>query len=131
LKAIYVAELTQQEGSKRYDVRIPDVDGCITSGKDLMDAVLMARDALSMCLCTMEDYGEPIPLARAPEEVPHEDGKTYTLIDVDTLKYRCETDTRAVRKNVSVPAWMDKLVARKGISYSQVLQDALRRMFEE
>lgn len=129
MKAIYVAELWPQESGTGYYVRIPDIDGCVTTGKDLMDAVLMARDALSVCLCAMEDHAEAIPAARAMKDLPHEEGHIYTLIDVDTTRYRAETDTRAVRKNVSIPAWMDSLVTRKGINCSQVLQDALRKTF--
>lgn len=51
------------------------------------------------------------------------------MIRVDTIAYRALTDTRAVRKNVSLPAWMVNLADRQGINCSQLLQDALRKQF--
>jgi predicted RNase H-like HicB family nuclease len=51
--------------SGEYDVRIPDLPGGITCGKDLADAIEMAEDAISMWLCDAEDNQESIP---APSE---------------------------------------------------------------
>lgn len=51
------------------------------------------------------------------------------MFRIDTLKYRMETDTHAVRKNVSLPAWMATLADQRGVNCSQVLQDALRNLF--
>lgn len=48
------------------------------------------------------------------------------MIQVDTIVYRAQTDTKAVRKNVSLPAWMANLADMRGINCSQLLQDALR-----
>ena len=50
---------------------------------------------------------------------------TCYIIRIDTLAYRAATDTRAVRKNVSLPAWMAALAEKRGVNCSQVLQDGL------
>ena len=50
-----------------------------------------------------------------------------SLVRVDTIAYRSLTDTRAVRKNVSIPAWMATRADKLGINCSKVLQDALRQ----
>jgi len=56
-----------------------------------------------------------------------EKGTECSLIQIDTIAYRALTDTRAVRKNVSIPAWMANLADKRGINCSKVLQDALRQ----
>ena len=99
--------------------------GCVTTGKDIEDAVAQITDALSGCLVVWEDQGLPIPPATAQKNIPHDPADVLTLISVDTIAYRAQTDTRAVRKNVSIPAWMAAMAERKGINCSKVLQDAL------
>ena len=126
MKAIFTALFWPQEDGSGYNVEVPDVPGCVTSGKDMMDAMEMARDALGGCLCVLEDEDVPLPTPRTLDEMEKRDGAVYALIDVDTVKYRRDTDTRAVRRNVSVPAWLDAMATRRGISYSRVLQEALR-----
>jgi antitoxin HicB len=128
MKIIYTAELWPKENGKGYRINVPDVPGCVTSGANLSDAVEQMKDALAGCLCVLEDEGQSLPSAHMPEELPKEEGKTFVLIDVDTIKFRMETDTRAVRKNVSIPAWMATMVEKKGINCSQVLQDSLKKM---
>ena len=106
-----------------YVLTVPDVPGCVTTGKDLQEALDNIRDALCGCLCVLEDEGQPIPKPSAPESVSG-DG-TIVLVQVDTVQYRKETDTRSVRKNVSLPAWLAYLADKNGMNCSQVLQKAL------
>ena len=48
------------------------------------------------------------------------------LIQVDTEDYLKRTETKAVRRTVSIPSWMDQIAQNRGISLSKVLQDALK-----
>lgn len=106
MRMIYTAALTPQENSSGYYARIPDVPGCVTTGCDLPETLDNIQDALAGCLCVLEDEHQPLPTPRPPEAFEDEPGVVHALISVDTLKYRMETDTHAVRKNVSLPAWM-------------------------
>ena len=129
MKNVYAAVLTPIPDSTGYVARVPDVSGCVTTGTDIPDTLDNIRDALAACLCTLEDYGDPIPDPTAPEALPHEEEDVIALVDIDTLKYREETDTRSVRKNVSMPAWLFNMADRRGVNCSQVLQEALKHMF--
>lgn len=128
MKAVFFAYLFPEEDGFR--AVVPDVPGCTTSGSDLADALAMASDALHGCLCVLEDEKQPLPMPTSPEAAHCPPGTFSTLIPVDTEAYRVATDTRAVRKNVSIPAWMERLVQIHGINCSQVLQDALRARFD-
>lgn len=128
MKSVYTAYLTlKEEGGFR--AVVPDVPGCVTSGADLAETLDMIADALHGCLCVLEDEHQPIPAPTAPEALTVPAGAVTTLVPVDTEAYRIATDTRAVRKNVSIPAWMDRLVQKNGVNCSQVLQEALRMRF--
>ena len=125
MKRVYPALLAHTE-SGGYFVKVPDVSGCITTGKTLEEALDNIRDALAGCLCVLEDVNQPLPEPSAPADIA-DDASTVVLVDVDLLEYRKETDTRAVRKNVSMPAWMSYLADKRGVNCSQVLQNALMK----
>ncbi len=123
MRYTYTAVFTE-EGGKVY-AKVPDLDGCITTGKDLADAIDQMSDAMAAWLCTAEDEDLNIPSPTPQKDISHDENTTLSLIKADTLKYRELTDTRAVRKNVSLPAWLVKLADARRINCSQVLQDAL------
>ena len=126
MKYVYTAVLTPTGEGNRYFASVPDLPSCITTGKDLPDAIDMITDAASGWLVVAEDKGMPISPPTAQKEIPHEDNAVLSVITIDTLAYRAETDTHAVRKNVSLPAWMVNMADKQGINCSQVLQEALR-----
>lgn len=124
--SVYTAILKPYEGG--YTVEVPDVPGCVTGGKTIEETIRMVKDALCGCLCVYEDEGVALPEPRMPDAMELHDGEFAAIVDVDTLEYRKATDTRAVRKNVSLPAWMAYQAEQRGINCSQVLQDALRQV---
>ncbi len=129
MKYIYTAVFTPIEDGSGYYARIPDLPGCITTGNSLSDAMDEIADAMAGWLCVAEDEGLPIAAPTPQSEVERGQDAICSLIRADTLAYRAMTDTRAVRKNVSLPAWMADLADRRGINCSQVLQEGLASRF--
>ncbi|HHX20168.1 MAG TPA: HicB family protein [Clostridiales bacterium] len=112
-----------------YQVHFPDMPNCVTWGEDAADALNMAQDALSVCLLSMEDHKQALPQPSAPTP-PENPSHIMAMVPVDTEAYRRQTDTRAVRKSVSLPAWMADLADQRGVSYSKVLQESLRTILD-
>lgn len=125
MKYIYTATFTTNESNTKYYCRVPDLPGCISTGDSLEDAIAMITDAASGWLVVAEDEGDPIPAPTPQNAIETSDGTICSLICIDTLAYRAATDTKATRKNVSLPAWMATLADKRGINCSKVLQDAL------
>lgn len=125
MKYIYSATFTPIEDGSGFYARVPDLPGCITTGKDLHDAIVQITDAASGWLVVAEDEGIPTPTPTTQAELEHEDGCIFSMIQVDTIAYRAATDTRAVRKNVSLPAWMAALADKRGLNCSQILQEGI------
>lgn len=128
MKYIYTA-VFKKDGDRIF-ASVPDIPGCVTSGRDLNDAILMITDAASGCLVVAEDEGLTIAPATPQNEFAHEDGSVFSLIQIDTIAYRAATETKSVRKNVSLPAWMARLADKRGINCSQLLQEALLRKYD-
>jgi antitoxin HicB len=125
MKYIYTAIFTPSDDGKKFYARVPDLDGCITTGNSLSDAIDQITDAASGWLVVAEDNGDPINPPSPQDQIDVPEGTLKSLIQVDTLKYRAQTDTRSVRKNVSLPAWMSAMADRHHINCSQVLQEGL------
>lgn len=129
MKYFYTATFIPNEDGTKYFCRVPDLPGCITTGNSLDDAIEMITDAANGWLVVAEDEGNEIPEPTPQGNLDIPDNAICSIIRIDTLSYRAKTDTRAVRKNVSLPAWMAKLAEKRGINCSQVLQDGLMKLF--
>lgn len=106
-----------------YSVSIPDF-GNYTQGEDLADALYMARDAIGLLGITLQDDGDEIPLPYSAKCVKGKNMQEY-IVDVDFDEYRAEHDTRSVRKNVTIPYYINSKAEKMGINFSRVLQEAL------
>jgi predicted RNase H-like HicB family nuclease len=123
MKIVYPVVLTEiPEG---YAAHCPDIV-FDTFGKDLADAIKQARDALGSMGIDMEDDGKPFPEPTQASAVAHDDGEIVTLIDSDLSEYRKAHERRVVRRNVTLPSWLNFEAERSGINVSAVLQEALK-----
>jgi predicted RNase H-like HicB family nuclease len=127
MKYTYTAVFTK-DGGKVF-AKVPDLDGCVTSGKNIDDAIDNMADAMAGWLTVAEDEGLPIPEPTKQENIKHGKDDVLSLIKADTMQYRAKTDTKTVRKNVSIPAFLYSFASKRNINCSQVLQDALMAMF--
>lgn len=130
MKYIYTALFTPIEDGSGYYAKVPDLPGCITTGNSLADAIDQITDAMNAWLVVAEDEGNEIAPPTPQDQLSSGTDTVFSLVSADTIEYRARTDTRAVRKNVSLPCWMVHLADKRGINCSQVLQDALRAMLD-
>ena len=125
MKYFFTAVLAPRDDGS-YECRVPDIPHCVTSGQDLGDALHMIEDCANLMLTVYEDKELSIPEPSSPSDYPHAPGEITTLLALDTDAYRKIISNISVRKSVSIPAWMDEMAQRKGISLSNTLQTALR-----
>lgn len=124
-KYIYPAVFhPEKEGG--FSIEFPDIDGCFTCGDDLADGMEMASDALPLMLVQLEDEKAEIPAPSAINDLKIEEGDFATLIPCDTTVYRRLMNNAAVKKTLTIPAWLNQTATSAGINFSQVLQDALK-----
>ena len=122
MKYVYSAILYADDG--KVSVTVPDLPGCHTYGEDEADALFMAQDAIAMWLWNAENTGIAIPKAsKCLESKPNEQ---VTLIAADTNEYRRQHDTRAIKKTLSIPAWLNHQAEIANAPFSQILQEGLK-----
>ena len=116
--------ILEPAGDGWYVVSVPDM-GIHTEGRNIADAIDMAADAISLTAISLQDDGLPVP---APSAGPPACGEgeipSYAVVDFDA--YRRMNDTRTVRKNVTLPNYLNEMAIKAGLNFSQVLQEGLK-----
>ena len=108
-----------------YDAFVPDFP-LNTQGESMAEAICMARDAIEAMGVYYQDENKNIPEPSLPGAVKIDGDKILSFIDVDFDGYRRRYDNRTVRRNVTLPNWLDDRAAKAGINVSGVLQKALK-----
>ena len=104
---------------------IPDFETG-TQGESLAEAIEMARDAIGMCGCYMQDEKKDIPIPTDIGNVTKEASDILTLVDVDFDEFRKKHEMRTVRKNVTIPSWLNEEAESANINFSALLQKAIK-----
>ena len=110
--------------AETYNVYFPDLPGCNTFGDSLREAFDMAEDALSLVLWSKEEDGETIPSPTPMKDIKVKGSDFVNLIAADTVEYG-KVMMKSVRKNVTIPAWLNRSAEAANINFSQTLQEAL------
>lgn len=105
-------------------ISFPDLPECLTEGDNMEQAYEMAVDALGLALTCRETENEAIPVPSEPTTISVEDG-FLVVIEFDMAAYKRRTNSRAVKKTLSIPEWMNEEAIQLGINFSQLLQEAL------
>jgi predicted RNase H-like HicB family nuclease len=108
-----------------YVVFIPDFE-INTQGDSLAHAIDMAKDAVEMMGVCLQDNHEPIPAPSDIAKIKVSGSEIKTLVAVDFDEYRKKTETKTVRKNLTIPSWLNQEAEKAGINFSAVLQNALK-----
>lgn len=132
MKYIFPAVFTLDTTDENYPngvylVNFPDLEGCYTDGETIEEAYKMAEDVLNLVLWDMEEDKKEIPKPSNPKEIKCDDNSFVSLVTADTLEYRKKYDKEAVRKNLSIPKWLNTLALERNINFSNVLQNALMK----
>ena len=109
-----------------YSARFPDINGCYTCGNDLADAIMMAEDVLCLTLYDREINNENIPSASDISDIKTNDNEIATLIRCDTDFYKRFYKSKAVKKTLSIPEWLNEAATAQGLNFSQILQDGIK-----
>lgn len=107
-------------------ITFPDLPGCISCAQTDEEALHMARDALGAWIVATEDLGELVPRPSKTSDLHPGTNEAVCLVDVWLPIFREERRAGSVKKNVTVPLWLNVLAEKAGLNFSQVLQAGLK-----
>lgn len=125
MKLIYPAVFTPYENGEGYSVTVPDLPGCVTQGNDLIEAIEMGIDAASGWILGELEDGNSFPAPSPSSDISLKDGEFVNLIILDIDAYSEKYSTQTIRKNITIPAWLNTYGEKNHINFSKVLSEAL------
>ena len=131
MRYVYPAIITVEKG--KFLVSVPDLTGLHTFGNSMADALFMAQDAIAMWLWDAENKGETIPQASNQKKISRmckSPGQIISIVAADTDEYRRQNDTRAVKKTLSIPSWLNNQAEKANAPFSQILQQGLKEYLQ-
>lgn len=136
MSIVYPVIFTATHDAKdTYLIEIPDIHG-MTEGYGLEDAYEMARDYIGCTIGEKNDADLPKASDITGIDITKGefagDGISFvSLVDFDLDGYRKKRNNKAVRRNVSIPAWLNQAADKANINVSRVLQEALMAKLDE
>lgn len=111
--------LKEEDG---YSVRVPDIDGCFTQGDTMDEACAAVIEAIGLNLEGLKEY----PIPSAPDKIEPGQGEFIVMVEFNMVDYMRRNDTKAVKKTLTIPSWLNYLAEENHINFSSVLQTALK-----
>lgn len=138
MKVIYPVCIFQTK--EEYMAFVPDLDTNNTFGKTLEEALYMVQDLIATYI--LEDLDDvsknEIPKQSCIEDINIKEIQKYweiddkdiissfkTLVLVDLDEFAQKWSNKSVRKNLTIPQWLNTKAESLNINFSQVLQEAL------
>lgn len=104
---------------------MPDLPGCVTEGDSLAEAIEMGQDAASGWILSELEDGHSFPRPSAPSSINIPEGSFANFLVLDIDAYSERYGSKAIRKNITIPAWLNTYGEKNNVNFSKVLTDAL------
>lgn len=125
MKKLFYPALFHKAEEGGFWISFPDIPECLTQGEDMTQAYEMAVDALGLALTCREKERQPFPDVSDPTMLTPEPDSFLVVIEFDMLAYKKRTGSRAVKKTLSIPEWLNEAAIAMDLNFSQILQEAL------
>lgn len=121
MKLIYPAIFHKENNS--YWAEFPDLAGCHSYGDTTSQCFTNAQEALEGYAITLLEDGKKLPVSCDISTISAPADGFVSLIEADISGYL--NRSKAVKKTLTIPSWLNDLAVSKGINFSETLQDAL------
>ena len=98
---------------------------------ELVEAIDMGTDAASGWILGELEEGNDFPKPSSHDEIEVEEGSFVNLLVLDMDEYTRKYGNKSIRRNVTIPAWLDTFGEKHNVNFSRILQDALLEMAQK
>lgn len=126
---IYPA-IIKKLGDNDYNIRFKDFENIISYGESIDEAYNMAEDALKLEIFDLYSDKLEIPIATDITNIEVKSDETLILVKVNMKNILKQYDNKSIKKTLTIPSWLNKLAEEKKVNFSQVLQDALKKILD-
>ncbi|MCI8842824.1 MAG: type II toxin-antitoxin system HicB family antitoxin [Oscillospiraceae bacterium] len=122
---LYYPAIMHPESDGGYSVWLHDISGCSSQGETLSEAVENIKDALGLFYEDAAEGNSTLPAPSTPNGTALEPGEFIAVIEFSPSEYLKTRSTKAVKKTLSIPTWLNSMAEAQQINFSAVLQSAL------
>ena len=124
MKKYFYPAIFSKEGDA-YNVKFIDFDNIFTYGIGFNDAYYMAQDALYAML---PEYKDNLPEPTYDYmKIKGKDNEFITMVELDPIEHEKRISSKTVNTTVTMPEWLKNLADTKGINFSKLLQDSIKK----
>lgn len=128
MKMIYPVIFYKTEDKIPYFVEVPDLDA-MTQGQNLEDAIEMAREIICINVIERQKKSEIIPAASDITKIKTNDKNAIiNYVDADVDAYMHRRENRCIRKNCTIPAWLNDEAEQANVNFSNALQIGIKKI---
>lgn len=124
-KNIYYPAIFHIAEEGGYWISFPDFEECFSQGESIDEAFSVARQSMELAIEDRLDNGMELPTPTTFNKVKCKKGEIVGIIDFDMLAYKKAHNSKAIKKTLSIPEWLNEEATSRNINFSKVLQDAL------
>ena len=125
MKKLFYPALFHKAEEGGFWITFPDFPECMTQGENMQDAYEMAWDALGLAVVSRIENREALPPVTEPYAVTLDPDTFCVIVPFDLISYQKKHNSKAVKKTLSIPEWLNEAATDRNVNFSQVLQDAL------
>ena len=125
MKKLFYPALFHKAEEGGFWITFPDYPECMTQGEDIQNAYEMAWDALGLAIVSRLESKEALPVPTEPYAIPLDSDTFCVIVAFDLIAYQKRHNSKAVKKTLSIPEWLNEAATDMNINFSRVLQDAL------
>lgn len=125
MKKLFYPAIFHKAEEGGFWITFPDLPECMTQGDDMQHAYEMAVEALGLAITSRKEEKLALPTPSTPYEIITNSDEFCVVVEFDMLAYKKRTNSRAVKKTLTIPEWLNEEATSLGVNFSQVLQEAL------
>ena len=126
MKKLFYPALFHKAEEGGFWITFPDFPECMTQGENMQDAYEMAWDALGLAVVSRIENREALPPVTEPYAVTLDPDTFSAGAPIDLITYQKKHNSKAVKKTLTIPKWLNDAAIAKKLNFSKILQDALK-----
>lgn len=120
MKTIYPAIFHKEDDG--FWVEFPDLQGCYSDGDTIEEVFSNASEALAGYCVTLLEQKEKLPKASNISDIQAPSDCFTSYVSANFV-----SKSKAVKKTLTIPSWLNDMAEEKGINFSGTLQNALMK----
>lgn len=128
----YPAIITWYEDDENgFDIEFIDFENCVTCPENKDTISKYAIDRLQLEIFDYEEENRELPKPTHPKDIKLKHNQYIQLFEVYMPIFRKEINESRVKKNCTIPFWLNELAVKENINFSRVLVDGLKRELKD